>query len=271
MKLARQHSPIVCNVPRLLLVLACLAAAPATSRASPCYEIDYLLCSTSPDAYRIQFNFTSTIPLTHIVDGWGGSSPFLKDQGDFSSSSQVSLPSGSGVIDAGYWVGEDQHYLLALTDVGGTDHLVVMMSPSTAALAAGRPLEDIINGNPVDPFFQIPVGDAEASIIVSLKTQGVEWDTDIDQFFRFSSRYPNRLLPGLQINATGTYEIGGPAADFVMVMYSSGTVVGTVGVEVTPVAEPAPVPEPASWLSLLAGIGLLALWRRPGHQPAQAR
>lgn len=172
------------------------------------------------------------------------------------------------MIDAGLWFGADDHYLIALTNDGTGDHVVLMMNPSAAAIATTvTSLEDIINGNPVDPLVQLQPGDAETIIIDRPKNQPVEWDTDIDQFFRYSSIYPNRVLPGLVINSGGANDITtNSPADFVLVKFSTGTVIGSASVETVP------VPEPAAWLSLLAGGGLLALRlrstrRRPSGRP----
>lgn len=267
MSASRHHAAAAGNlVSALLLTVAGLFAVPAAALADPCEMPPFDGCATAPGAFRIKYNISSSAALTNIVDMWGGPFAYAGPQGDFPADGQVSLQAGGGVIDAGIWFGDDQHYLVGLTSVGGTDHLVVMMNPTAAASATGFILEDIINGNPVDPTVQIPAGAAESLIITSLKTQPVEWDTDIDQFFRYSSRYPNRVLPALLINATGTYDIGsGAPADFVMVMYSTGTVIGSASVEIVP------VPEPATWLSLLAGAGLLGLRLRSTRRRTSAR
>lgn len=251
----------------LLLTLTGLFAAPAPSFADPCSVSSYSGCLTDPDSYQIKFKFNSSVPLTNIVDMWLGPYRYLSNQGNFPANGQVSLPTGSGVIDAGLWYGQSEHYLLALTADATGDHVVVMMNPATAASVTSGvlTLEDMINGNPVDPLYQLAPGQAETLIIDRLRNQPVEWDTDIDQYFRLDSRYPNRLLPELVINAAGTYDIGGKPADFVMVKFSTGTVIGAVSVEIVP------VPEPAAWLSLLAGGGLLALRLRSTRRRKSSR
>lgn len=242
-----------------LTVLTMLLAAPGQSLADPCSSSTYSGCLTDPASYRIRYSFSALVPITNIVDMWSQAGGYVHDQGDFPASGQISLPLGTGVIDAGYFYGEDEHYLVALSNFGGSDHVVVMMSPATAALVvpssgAGLTLEDMANGNPVDPMFQYGPGEVESIIIDRLKNQPAEWNNDIDQYFRFSSRYPNRLLPALLVNNGGSFVINGGGADFVMVAFSTGTVIGGVSVEIVP------VPEPETWLLVLAGIGLLA-WR----------
>lgn len=254
-----------------LTVLTMFLAAPGQSLADPCSSSVYSGCLTDPASYRIRYNVSALIPITNIVDMWGQAGQFVSDQGTFPGGGQTSLPLGTGVIDAGYFYGEDEHYLIGLTNFGGSDHVVAMMSPATAALVAppsgtGLTLEDMANGNPVDPVFQYGPGEVESIVMDRLRTQPTEWNTDIDQFFRTSSRYPNRLLPALRINNGGTFDIyGGAPADFVMMAFSTGTVIGSVTVEIVP------VPEPETWLLVLAGIGLLA-WRvRSTHRHTSRR
>ena len=122
-----------------LLLLAGLFAASGPALADPCVDAPFAGCTTYPGSYQIKYSIVSPVALTNIVDMFGDSFPHLRDQGDFPANGQVSLPAGGGTIDAGIWFGEDQHYLLAITNDGVADHLVVMMSSSAAAIASGLP------------------------------------------------------------------------------------------------------------------------------------
>lgn len=54
------------------------------------------------------------------------------------------------------------------------------------------------------------------------------------------------------------------SAGFTVMHFSTGTLIGTATAKITA------VPEPAIWLSLLAGIGMLAFWRAPRAGRAMA-
>jgi hypothetical protein len=245
-----------------LLGLASLFSAPATALASPCYGDSY--CSSDPDAYHLQFTVSATAPLaiTDIFDFYW--STRFNRQGDFSLATPPSLPTGSGTLDAGIWLGEDEHFLAGITvDGSGNDHLVIMVNTATATLMAGRAFDDMVNGIP--PLAQpnpYPITGAEIEIIDRLKNTPPEFNNDIWSFFDPLYR-PNRLNPAVLVSgSSGTTTL-------TMLQFSTGTIIGTVDVEVAPVA---PVPEPASWLSLAAGIAVLGLAvLRPGRGSARER
>jgi PEP-CTERM motif len=240
-----------------VVALACLLGALPAAQAEPCSRIDPTQCPSDPSAFRVRFNLTSTTPqaITTLFDFWG--SQHVAEQGQFSIDSPPSLPTGSGTLDAGYWLGEDSHFLAGITvDSSGVKHLVLMMDPTTAALMVNRSFDDMINGIPPlgqpNPF---PVVNAEQFIIDRIENRPAEFQNDVWTLFE-PLYHPNRLDPSVAINRSS-----GPTT-LTMVRFSTGSVIGTVGVEISP------VPEPATWVGLLAGIGLFSLWRR-GGMPAR--
>lgn len=224
-------------------LLACLVSGAA--RAAPCDAGVY--CSPSdPGAYRVRFDITSTTPvaITNLVDIWNGDH-VAEVQGQFSVAAPPALPTGSGSLDAGIWVGENTHLVLGLA---GAD-LVVLMNPTTAALMTGQPFDNLINGIPPlavpNPY---PFTNAEAFVIDRITQRPAEWAYDIGTLFDPLYR-PNALDPTLLIGS------GGPVTG-VLMSFTDGKVLGTVNVVLTP------VPEPASLVLMLCGVGGLMLCRR---------
>lgn len=240
----------------VLLGMAVLVGAPSSAYADACGRNGDFCQYGSVSTYRLTYSITTTpagTAITHLTDFYAPR--YVTDQGQFSIENPPTLPTGSGTLDAGFWTGADAHFLAGvLVDSAGIKHLVMGMNPATAALMVGHPFDEIVNGIPPlaqpNPF---PVTNAEALIIDRITKREAEFNDDVWSLFDTLYR-PNALDPTVVLDATTRN------AAFTLVQFTDGQIIGSAAIDVTP------VPEPASWLVMLAGIGLLGLRCRMGRE-----
>src|SRR6185295_17332772 len=127
------------------------------------------------------------------------------------------------------------HFLLGMA---GAD-LVFMMNPATAALMTGQNFDNLINGISPQLPNPFPVSHAEDFIIDRMTNRPPEWEHDIWSLFNTNYR-PNALDP--------TILIGPGSTTGVLMSFTDGKVLGTVNITLMP------VPEPANWALMLAGL-----------------
>ena len=234
----KSSRPAITSIASTLVLLFSIVS-PSQGLASPCGTDTS--CLSDPNAYQLSYTINSTsilpIPITNIMDFYG--SRHVTDQGMLTIASPPSLPTGSGILDAGVWRGNDRHFLVGLQlDSFGITHLVMMMNPAIALQIAGQPFDALVN----DPN----VIGGEAIIIDRITHRDAEFNDDVWSLFNTNFR-PNALDPTVLVNS-------GPT--FTMVRFSDGEIIGTAAINVSVVPLPAAV-----WL-FGSALGVVGVMRR---------